>query len=161
MTRINITETDDYGQTSLIGWFDPTKSECFEQDTEWDGNNMVGVITGSQWIDQYLYRTRAGRWVLNTDATRYHNGSDTYRYITDTEAREWLIRSQMNDDAFGRYFGELPDEPPAAKPGRPAIGGQVKVSMTDGMVARIDQAADTLGISRSEWIRRACLAALG
>lgn len=160
MTRINITETDEDG-ARLVGWFDPAKSELFTQGEEWDGNNNVGVITRSQWIDQYLYRTRAGRWVLNTDATRYHNGADSYRYITDDEAQEWLIRSEVNDEALARYFGELPDEPPApAKPGRPAVGDQIKIAMPADMLAAIDADATAQGVSRSEWIRRACAAAL-
>jgi hypothetical protein len=44
--------------------------------------------------------------------------------------------------------------------GRPAIGPQIAVAMDPLMLAWIDTAAAADGISRSEWIRRACAAAL-
>lgn len=161
MTRINITETDEDG-TRLVGWFDPRKAECYDQGERWDGSNMVGVITGSQFLDEYLYRTKSGRWVLNRDATRYYNGQDSYRYITDDQAREWLIRSEVNDEAIARYFGEMPDEPARiGKPGRPTVGDQIKVAFPAELLAQVDAAADTQGVTRSEWVRRACAATLG
>ena len=45
--------------------------------------------------------------------------------------------------------------------GRPAIGPQVNIAMSPDMLAAIDAAADKAGVSRSEWVRRACMAALG
>ena len=46
------------------------------------------------------------------------------------------------------------------KPGRPTVGPQVNIAMSPDMLARIDAAAARAGVSRSEWVRRACVAAL-
>lgn len=47
------------------------------------------------------------------------------------------------------------------KPGRPPVGPQVNIAMSPDMLARIDTAAASAGVSRAEWVRRACVAALG
>ena len=47
------------------------------------------------------------------------------------------------------------------KPGRPPVGPQVSIAMSPDMLARIDAAAARAGVSRAEWVRRACAAALG
>ena len=157
MARIIITETDEYGDTTTLGWFDPARCESFEEGTRWDGNNNVGLASGSQWVDETLYRTKAGRWVLNRNATRYHNGPDSYRFLDDGQAQDWLRRAG-NDEGLTKYFG--PDEEERG-PGRPAIGAQIKIAMDPDTVARVDAAATTEGISRAEWIRRAVMVALG
>lgn len=160
MARIMLTEYDDaLGKPIVIGWFDPAKSTRFDQGQRSDGRNLLGTVTGSQWVDESLYRTASGRWVLNIDRTKINYGPDTYRFLTDDEARDWLIRSEINDDALVEHFGDVPDES-GPRPGRPAIGGQIKVSMAPDMLAQIDAAATTAGVTRSEWIRRACAAAL-
>lgn len=41
------------------------------------------------------------------------------------------------------------------KPGRPAIGEPINIRLPADMLARIDAAAQTEGITRSEWMRRA------
>lgn len=153
--RVNIispaTEDDEGGR--LVGWFDPDRAERFDQARTWDGNNRVGVITRSDFVDEYLYRTAAGRWVLNHDAHRCNNGPNTYRYLTEEEAQDWLIRSEVNDEAVTRFFGELPDEPPA--PGRPEIGPAFSVRFPADLLARVDAAAAEAGITRAAWLREA------
>lgn len=49
---------------------------------------------------------------------------------------------------------------PVNRGGRPAIGDAVKIKLPADMLAAIDANAGRAGISRSEWIRRACAAAL-
>jgi len=154
MNRINVYSSpgeDDYTAPAKLGWFDPSAAERFDQDTRWDGNNMIGVITGSQWVDEYLYRTRGGRWVRNHDAHRYCNGPDTYEFITDGQARDWLLRSECNDDAVQRFFGEIEEE---RGPGRPEIGGAVHVRFGADLLAMVDTYAAQRSISRAEAIRR-------
>ena len=46
------------------------------------------------------------------------------------------------------------------KQGQP-VGPQVSIAMIPDMLARIDAAAARAGVSRAEWVRRACAAALG
>jgi hypothetical protein len=162
MTRINIYTSDDeqaygYGKPSLLGWFDPATSEAFEQDTRWDGNNMVGVITGSQWVDECLYRTKGGKWVRNNNATRYMGGPNTFEFLADDEARDWLLRSECNDEAIERFFGDVAEEEDR-RPGRPTIGEPVGVRLGDHLPA-IDEFAARAGLKRAAAVRR--LAAIG
>ena len=58
-----------------------------------------------------------------------------------------------------RYFGAQPEE---AAIGRPSMGDApvVTVKIPADLLARIDAAADAADVSRAEWIRRACEAAL-
>lgn len=39
--------------------------------------------------------------------------------------------------------------------GRPAVGPQVNIAISPDMLAQVDAAASTAGVSRSEWVRRA------
>lgn len=159
MTRINIYQVNEYdGTRALLGWFDPEKATCFDQGKEWDGNNMVGVITHSQWIDEYLYLTSGGRWVLCNDAHRDRGGPCTYEFIEPEQAREWLISSEINDEAITQHFGELEAE---RGPGRPEIGGRYTMSYGDELLQRIDLYATDNGISsRAEAIRQLVTASL-
>lgn len=92
-------------------YFIPAKSTSFEDGTRWNGHSNIGLNSGSEWIDETLWLTPAGRWILNRDETRYHAGPDHYAYITDDQARDWLIRSEINEEAITEHFGPLPDEP--------------------------------------------------
>jgi hypothetical protein len=153
MTRVNVySQTDEWseGKPELLGWFDPASAERFEQAKEWDGNNIIGVITGSQWIDEYLYRTKGGRWIRNHDAHRYMNGPDTYEFLTDEQAKDWLLRSGNHDDVIERFFGDIPEE---NGPGRPEIGSAVHVRL-GGLLTAVDAYAEANGIKRAEAVRR-------
>jgi hypothetical protein len=160
MSRVNVyTSAGESGydfQPTLLGWFNPARSERFDQDTEWDGNNMVGVLTGSQWVDECLYRTAGGRWVRNHDATRYCSGPDTYEFLTDEQAKDWMLRSGNHDDAIERFFGEIEDE---KGPGRPEIGTPVQVRLGD-LLPAVDAYAAECGIKRAEAVRRLVAARL-
>lgn len=162
MSRIIITTTDDEtGRTTTEGWFDPRRAEQFSAATYWDGQNRASVVTRSEWIDEWLYRTPGGRWVLNRDATRYNGGADVYRFISDDEARDWLTRSECNDEALERFFGPVADESGPNLGGRPPMEGQrVQAKLPTDLLAQVDAAAEATGVTRAEWIRRACTAAL-
>jgi hypothetical protein len=164
MTRINVyTAPDEYAtgyhaythEPQLLGWFDPKAAEVFEQDKRWDGSNMIGVITGSQWIDESLYRTKGGRWVLNSNASRYHSGPNTYTFITGEQARDWLLRSECNDEAIARFFGEIEDE---RGPGRPKVGDQVCFTVPADVLTDLDAIAERDKTTRSALLRRATIA---
>ena len=164
MARINVYEISEYGERTLAGWFDPMKCESFAEGHRWDGNNNIGVISGApiSFVDETLYRTPGGRWVRNSDRTRYYSGADHYAFLTDDEARDWLLRSEDNDEAVERYFGEQADEAGPAPAGRPSMGDApaITVKVPAELLARIDAAAEDADIARAEWIRRACEAAL-
>jgi predicted AlkP superfamily pyrophosphatase or phosphodiesterase len=155
--RINIVGTDEFGNKAL-GWFDLDAAIRYAQGTEWDGHNTIGVITKSNFIDESLYRTKGGRWVRNRDATRYNSGPDAYEFLTDEEARDWLICSECNDDAIKQYFGELEEERDLG--GRPEVGPAFSLRFPTELLTRVDAAAKVKGIGRAQAIRDAVEASL-
>lgn len=161
MTRINIYARTEDGRSVLEGWFDPERCERFDEGTCWDGNNNIGVISRAdvRFVDEALYRTPGGRWVRNSDRTRYHGGPDVYEFLSDDEARDWLLRSEINDEVVEQHWGELAAE---SGPGRPSLGdGQViTIKFPEGLLAQMSAAAETVGIPRTEWVRQACAAML-
>lgn len=71
-------------------WFNPKASECFAEDTRWNGNNHISVATGSQWDHEELYRTRGGVWILHS-WSQWQGSRPSYEVISDERARVWLI----------------------------------------------------------------------
>ena len=160
MARINIYD-DEQDERQLAGWFDPDKCEEFESAERWDGSGRISVTTGARYDFDRLYRTPGGRWVLHR-WSRWQGRPETHRFLTDDEARDWLLRSEINDGAVERYFGERADESGPAPTGRPSMGDAppITVKVPAELLARIDAAAGRARIARAEWIRRACEAAL-
>ena len=150
MARINIRTEDPVTGATSLGWFDPETSIRYDSGREWNGQNQISIMTGSEWVDEFLYRTKGGRWVLNHDATRYCGGPDSYRFVTDEEAHLWLIRSEINDEAIAEHFGELEAE---RGPGRPEIGGYAAVRYGAELLARVDEDAKRRGVTRAELLR--------
>ncbi len=153
MQRINV-YADPAGDaiegSMLAGWFDPDKATRFDAETEWDGHDMVDINTGSNWIDESLYLTAKGRWVLEHDAHRCDNSPDTFRFVTMAAAREWLLRNH-HDEAVERHFGPVEEE---RGPGRPEVGPRVEIRVPQAMLAKLDAFAAELQVSRAEAVRR-------
>lgn len=149
MGRTNIYRYDDYEGKTLDSWFYPEKSERFDEDTRWDGNNQVSLVTGDQFEHETLYRTGKGRWVLH-HWSQWQGREETYQYISDDKAREWLLTCN-HDKAVETYFGELEEEGPG--PGRPSVGPQINIRLGDDLTARVD-AVKRQGESRAAVIRR-------
>lgn len=142
-----------------IGWFDPDASQRYDDGIRLNGFlNRVGCCSGSEFVDEYLYRTPGGRWVLNTDSARTYGGGDRYEFVPDDAARDWLVRSEVNDAALAEHF---PDTPTEAGPGRPGIGPAIKIRMTQDILDRLEVRADALGTTRSALIRQAVDSFLG
>lgn len=161
MTRINVYDRSEYGSGDLLGWFDRDAcTEVVNEDTAWDGNNHRGVLSGLQAGHEALLRTAKGRWVRHYDSTREYNGPEYYEYLTDEQARTWLLKNNAEDSdkVLEKYFGKQEEEAGPSKGGRPVIGGPVSVALGTDLLARIDDARGTT--SRAEWLRRAAEAAL-
>lgn len=141
MARINVydygnPEAYDYEGFTLAGWFNPDSSKQYKEDTEWDGNNHVSVNPVGQYGHQMLYRTKGGRWVLNF-WSQYQGVAETYEFIDDEKAKDWLIRND-HDDAVKEHFGELEEESGPNLGGRPSIGPKVDVRLPQETLDRID-----------------------
>lgn len=149
MTRINITEQDEYtGRVKVVGWFDDDTGEAFGEDTRWDGSNHISVNTGSQWDHECLYHTAGGRWVIHA-WSQWQGSLDSYRFVDDDDARDWLLLNEHDDDVQ-RLFGTLE---PERGPGRPEIGPPTPVRLPEEMIGRLDEIASQRGTSRAAVIR--------
>lgn len=102
-SRINVVEDGE-----LVGWFDPDTALRFEEHTWFDGHNHVGSITGSQYDHQVLYRTEGKRWVRYC-WSQWQGSPESYDYLTDAAAREWLLRNHQ-DEAVAQFFGPIDAE---------------------------------------------------
>lgn len=162
MNRITIYDTEAYPDPVRLGWFDlDAATHIAQEDRRWNGNNMIGVISGLQTTRAQLYRTSGGRWVEHQDATREFNGPDTWRFLDDDEARNWLMRAEDSEALLAEWFPDTPDESgPGPQGGRPAVGGQISVAYPRDLLDQIDKAADEAGQSRAEWLRTAAKEAL-
>ena len=98
MDRTVITTLND-----TLGWFDRDAAESWDEDTYWDGNNTISRATGSQWEHETLYRTRSGRWVLETTSAY----QDSWSEITPERAAKWLLRNDHDDPRVAREIAEL------------------------------------------------------
>ncbi|MCO6011561.1 ribbon-helix-helix domain-containing protein [Actinoallomurus purpureus] len=155
MKRIVISETDEYsGETTVVGHFDLDKAEKFEEDTEWDGNNMVSVHNVGQYGHQMLLRTAGGRWILNS-WSQWEGSKDIYGYVSDERARDWLMVNK-DYDVIEKYLGEIEEE---KGPGRPEVGPPTNLRLGEDLTAKVD-AARHEGESRAAAIRRLLTEAL-
>jgi hypothetical protein len=113
MTRINIiddTDDTDEGGPRLLGYFHPQAATAWDERTRWDGANLVSLATGSQWDHERLYRTAAGKWVLEW-WSQYQGRRPRARYIELHEAADWLIRCDYPLAEVRAATGlEVPDE---------------------------------------------------
>jgi hypothetical protein len=71
-------------------WFDETKAKRFNEDTRFDGRNMISKATGSQWAHEALYRTAGGKWILH-HWSAWQGSTPGYREISNDEAARWLV----------------------------------------------------------------------
>lgn len=157
MARINIVGIDDNtGAPKVIGWFNPAKCESWSPGTHWNGSDNVLNTSGPDTMSDTLYRTPGGRWIRET-SSRWVGTTDQYRYLTDDEARDWLMRADHaeTEAALEQYFGALPDESPVGRPNVLGDTKDVKLAIPVDLLARIDQAAGAAGVSRAEWLRTA------
>ena len=65
----------------------------WDEDTNWNGSNNIGVSSGSQWLADALYRSRKGRYYLVTNS--YIDGRpDSAEWLSNEEATRWLLANE-------------------------------------------------------------------
>ncbi len=143
---------ESYDETELAGWFNPDSATAYPEGTRWDGHNHVSLVTSSQWEHETLYRTRQGRWVLH-HWSQWVGSKPTWEYVTDEQARAWLLRSEYPSDEVAAATGA--DVPEETGPGRPEIGPAINVRLPVDLLARLDAWATSAGVTRAEAVRRA------
>lgn len=165
MNRITIysTRVNSEGGYDRLGWFDLDAAEhVLEENSRWDGQNMRGVISGMQINRAQLYRTSGGRWVENQDSRPEFNGPNVWRFLTDDEAREWMIKSggAEAEESLAKWFPDTPEESGPNLGGRPTVGPKVEVRLDPDTLAKVDARATEEGVKRAEMLRRIIVAGL-
>ncbi|GAA2680029.1 hypothetical protein GCM10010400_49240 [Streptomyces aculeolatus] len=151
-------------------WFDDDSvREKIPESTRWEEGmgSRIGVCSGMQINRAYLMLTEGGRWVLHEDQRPEYDGPDRYEWLTDDQAKAWLVRSaeghddnaEVAEEALQRLWPDLPEES-GPKGGRPAIGPAISVSYQPDLLKRVDAAAAKAGLSRAAWLRQAAEKAL-
>ncbi|MFD9004445.1 hypothetical protein ACFV0T_26390 [Streptomyces sp. NPDC059582] len=158
MNRITIygDDLDGNGEYPRLGWFDLDSAQhILEEDTRWNGQNMIGVISGMQINRADLYRTSGGRWVEHQDHRPEFNGPNMWRFLTDEQAREWMLKSGGTEaeKALERWFPETPEEQGPNLGGRPVVGPKLETRVDEAVLAKVDAAAKAAGTSRAAWLR--------
>lgn len=148
------------------GWFDlDAATDKITEPTivERDGNsNLVGKISRLRTARANLYRTAKGRWVGHADSRFEFNGPDSWQWLTDVQARDWLIKcdSEEGNRALQQWFPETPEENGPDQGGRPAIGPEVKTRIPEDAIAKAEALAERYGWSRAQTLRHLILTGL-
>lgn len=164
MSRISFTDPD----TGSLSWFDPAAArDAISEGRNWTGENWIGANSGLQTSRAVLYLTAGGRWIENEDARSEFSGSDVYRFLTDDEAREWLVKaadarrdSDEAEAALKRHFPDTPEEAGPNLGGRPSVGPKVEFRLEEEHLAKVDARAAKEGVKRAEMLRRLVIAGL-
>ncbi|MGW7504415.1 hypothetical protein ACWGIR_23180 [Streptomyces albidoflavus] len=163
MNRVTIYSTEPGAEGKRLGWFDLDAAQVVQvEGTHWNGSSLRGVLSGLETETAALYRTKGGRWAENVDSRR-EDGSDQWRFLTDDQAREWIMSCGADnaEDTLAIWFPETPDEAgPGPQGGRPPIGPAINVAYPQDLLNRVEAAAKREKLSRAEWLRRAAEKAL-
>jgi hypothetical protein len=141
----------DIDPHTVIGWYnDEAIQLCVGEGSIWTGDKHIGPCSYLEIGREDLTLTAGGRWVLHHDGTAQSSGPPWRRYLTDEQARQWLLRSQGNEEILAQYFPETTEE---RGPGRPTIGNPVTVRLGETQ-PRLDTWATSRGITRADAIRQ-------
>ncbi len=69
---------------------DDNAKQSWEEDAQWDGNNMISVATGSQWDHETLYCSRKGNYWLES-TSQWQGSTPSARWVEPEEAAAWLL----------------------------------------------------------------------
>ena len=68
--------------------------------------------------------------------SRWQGHPDEHRFVTDEEARDWLLRNETEEEEIERVTGEVVEA--ERGPGQPRIGTPIKATLPDDVVAELD-----------------------
>ena len=80
------------------GWLDLDTAKKFKEDKYWDGNNYCSVNTRDQGLQQTLYRTKSGTYVLH-QTSQWQGPRDIWTRLSADKAVEWLLRNDYEPDS--------------------------------------------------------------
>lgn len=74
--------------------YDTDRAEqSWEEQTEFDGSNMISLATGSQWDHETLYATGRGRYFVQW-WSQWQGSRDRLTVLSKEQAADWLIRNR-------------------------------------------------------------------
>lgn len=65
-------------------------SASWREALEWDGRNQISKATGRQWDHQRLYRSRNGRYYIES-WSEWQGSRDHAEWVSPEEAARWLL----------------------------------------------------------------------
>ena len=65
-------------------------TECWEEDTRWDGHNHVSLATGEQFSHQTLFRSRKGRFYVE-HTSQWQDSTPHAEWVSNEEAARWIL----------------------------------------------------------------------
>ena len=86
---------------------DPARAtEIWEEASDWDGNNHISRVTGSQWKHQKLYRSKKGRYYVE-HTSQYQGSRSHFEWVSREEAAQWLM---LNEHELPEDLADLAEE---------------------------------------------------
>jgi hypothetical protein len=67
-------------------------TECFEEDTDFDGHNQISINTDSHWEHQTLYKSSKGRWYV-VETSDYSDHKDAAAWMSEVKAALWILHN--------------------------------------------------------------------
>jgi len=67
-------------------------SQSWEEATRFDGSNRISIPTGSQWNHQNLYRSKKGRYWLES-WSQWQGSTPHAEWMSDKAAAAWLLQN--------------------------------------------------------------------
>ena len=81
--------------------------ESWMEDTCWNGNNHISVVTGSQWHHQTLYKSRKGRYYV-VHISDWQGSTPHAEWVSQEEATRWLLTCEHDlPDDLKKYQNEI------------------------------------------------------
>jgi hypothetical protein len=68
-------------------------SRNWDEDTRFDGRNHISIATGSQWDHETLYRSRRGRYYIES-VSQWQGSTPTAEWVSNEEAARWLLKME-------------------------------------------------------------------
>ena len=82
-------------------------TQSWSEETDWDGSNQIGRVTGSQWNHQTLYRSRKGRYYVE-HTSQWQGSRPHVEWVSPEEATRWLLlMDQEVPEDLAQYVDEV------------------------------------------------------
>lgn len=89
-------------------WFDLEKATKYDEETYHDGSNFISKSTGSQWEHEILFRTAAGKFILNS-WSNFQGRPEKYEIVSKEFAAEWFVKNEYATENIPEELKEYVD----------------------------------------------------